>query len=334
MIGTALVAATIGVQLVGGYLSLTAGLTVLLLAPELYGPLRGVGQQFHASADGTAAAERIFAVLDRPPAVRDLLRAEPSAGVESGGPLPPSLSRVPDPAREAIHLRGVHYEYPQRPGRALDGVDLVLVPGEVTALVGRSGAGKSTIARLIMRLADPTAGLITCGGIDVRECDLGRWRGQIAWVPQRAQIFTGTVAENIRLGAPDASHAQVEQAARAAGAMDFVEELPEGFQTLLGEAARRLSAGQRQRIALARAFLQDPRLLVLDEPTANLDEANARSIARALTRLACGRTTLLIVHHPELAEMADHVLRLDAGRLWTLPDPGERSLARELQEVA
>ena len=228
---------------------------MLLLAPELYGPLRQVGQQFHASADGTAAAERIFAVLDRPAAIlHSSLAPAVSARARGARPSPPDA----DPALEAIRLHGVGYEYPDRPGSALDGVDLELAPGEITALVGPSGAGKSTIARLLMRLADPTRGRVTCGGVDLRDLDLERWREQIAWVPQRPQLFAGTVAENIRLGAPHADAARASsRRPSAAGAVEFIRRLPQGLDTPIGEGARRLSAGQRQRIALARAFLRD-----------------------------------------------------------------------------
>ena len=324
MIGTALVAATIGVQLVDGALGLQAGLTVLLLAPELYGPLRQVGVQFHASADAGSASERIFAALQDAPAL-------------ARRPGPPH-AELPDPARRALRLEGVSYEYPQRPGLALEGIDLECRPGQVTALVGPSGAGKSTIARLLMRLAEPSEGRITCGGVDLRELDVERWRAQIAWVPQRPTLFTGTVAENIALSVPGAPRERIWSAARAAGAAELIEALPAGLDTQVGEGARRLSAGQAQRIALARAFLADRPLLLLDEPTAHLDDGAARALARAIERLARGRTTLLVVHHPLLAELADEVHAIRDGRL--LGGAAERPLAlapiraRALGEVA
>jgi thiol reductant ABC exporter CydD subunit len=299
MIGTAMVAATIGVQLVGGSLTLAAGLTVLLLAPELYGPLRQVGQQFHASADGVAASERIFAALDEPVTV-----AAPS------DPLP-----LPDPGREIVRLRAVTYEYPTRPGAVLEAVNLELAAGRITALVGPSGGGKSTIARLLLRLADPVSGRVTCGETDLRDVDLDSWRRQIAWVPQRPKLFSGTVADNIRLAAPDADEAAVRAAVAAAGATELVAGLPDALDTMVGENARRLSAGQRQRIALARAFLSDAPLLVLDEPTSHLDEASAEAVGEMIERLARGRTTLLIVHHESLARRADTVLEVSGGHV-------------------
>ena len=299
MIGTAMVAATIGVQLVGGSLTLAAGLTVLLLAPELYGPLRQVGQQFHASADGVAASERIFAALDAPVPV-----AAPAAPVA-----------LPDPSLEPVRLRAVSYEYAQRPGAVLRDVDLELAPRRITALVGPSGGGKSTIARLLLRLADPSSGAVRCGETDLRDVDLDAWRRQIAWVPQRPKLFTGTVADNIRLAAPHADDRAVREAVDAAGATELVAGLPDGLDTLVGEGSRRLSAGQCQRIALARAFLSDAPLLVLDEPTSHLDEASAAAVGETIERLARGRTTLLIVHHESLARRADTILTVSGGRV-------------------
>ncbi len=303
MIGTALVAATIGVQLVDGALGLQAGLTVLLLAPELYAPLRLVGQQFHASTDASNASELIFDALDAPAAI---------ARASGAGGAPVS---TPDPALAPVRFEGVAYEYPQRHGRVLSDIDLELEPGLITALVGPSGAGKSTVATLLMRLADPTEGRITCAGVDVRALDPEDWRAQIAWVPQRPTLFSGTVAENIALYAPGASRARIEEAARAVGADELIGGLPQGLDTPVGVGGRRLSAGQAQRLALARAFLADRPLLVLDEPTAHLDEDSARALAGAIERLARGRTTLLIVHHPVLSEIADRVHAIRDGRV-------------------
>ncbi len=307
MIGTAIVAATIGVQLIAGALTLQAGLTVLLLAPELYGPLRQVGQQFHASAAGTAAAEEIFATLDQSPIVGPAARER---AAERRLP-----RQVPHPGREPIHFHRVDFSYPERTAEVLSGVAFELQPGELTALVGPSGAGKSTIARLLMRLADPTDGELTCGGVDLRNVEVEDWQRHIAWVPQRPRLFEGSVAENVRLSNPGATDEEVRAAVAAAGAQELIAGLPDGLATPLGERGRRLSAGQRQRIALARAFLRAAPLLVLDEPTAHLDPESAAAIADAVERLAQGRTTLSIVHHEAFADRASRIIRLEAGRV-------------------
>lgn len=303
MLGTAMVAATVGVGLVGGHMTLRAGLAILLLAPELYGPLRQVGQQFHASADGTAAADRIFTTLEQGCSVASCALAVP----------------IPDLDTHGVVLEGVWFEYPGREGQALADADLALPPRSVTALVGESGSGKSTVARLLLRLADPTRGVVRCGGVDVRALDLEEWRARIAWVPQHPTLFTGTVAENVRLGAPVCSEAELWAAIRAAGLDDVLAALPDGLDTVIGEGGRRLSAGQRQRVALARAFLRDAPILVLDEPTAHLDEDSAGAIGDAIERLARGRTTLLIVHHESLARRADRIVRIDRGRIVAEP---------------
>ena len=301
-LGVALVAVTVGVRLVDGGIGLEAGLTVLVIAPELYLPLRRLGAQFHASADGLAAAERILALLDAP-----------ASAAPGGGRLAPS------PAAAIVRLAGVTFSYPARPERVLDGVDLALRPGETVVLVGPSGAGKSTIASLLLGFAGPEAGRVTVGGLDLGGCDLAAWRASIAWVPQRPTMFRATVADNIRLGAPDATDDRVHAAAVRAGADGFVRGLPDGYATLVGDGGRQLSSGERRRIALARAFLRDAPLVILDEPTADLDERSAGIVAAAVERLRRGRTMLVIAHHAGVLGPADRIVVLDRGRVTELP---------------
>jgi thiol reductant ABC exporter CydD subunit len=316
MLGTALVAATIGVQLTSGDLGLQAGLTVLLLAPELYAPLRAVGQQFHASADGLAAAERLLEVLDG----GDALVAEVTGGeVRRAG-----AGAAPDPARLPLVFENVSYEYETRAGEVLREVDLTLKPGELVAVLGASGAGKSTLAALALRLFDPTAGRVVCGSVDLRQLAPDAWRRRVAWVPQRAMLFSGTVADNIALADPDAPRSSIERAAHGAGLDPVLATLPDGLETRIGDGGRRLSAGQAQRVAVARAFLRDASLVVLDEPTANLDPESAAAIGDAIGRLCAGRTTLLISHDRALAARAGRVVELQDGRVVPVEalDPG------------
>jgi ATP-binding cassette, subfamily C, bacterial CydD len=295
-LGVALVAVTVGVRLVGGGLGLQAGLTVLVLAPELYLPIRQLGAQFHASADGLAVADRILTLLDAPPAV--------GAG---GGRTPPS------PAEAAVRLRAVSFAYPSRPDPVLHGLDLELLPGKTVALVGDNGAGKSTVASLLLLLAEPTAGRLTVGDVDLAACRPEAWRQLVAWVPQRPTLLRGSVADNIRLGDPEATDERVHEAAELAGADAFVLDLPAGYDTVVGDGGRALSAGERQRIALARAFLRDAPLVVLDEPAANLDAESAELVGEAVDRLREGRTVLLIAHRPELVQHADRIVELHGG---------------------
>jgi thiol reductant ABC exporter CydD subunit len=296
-LGIALVAVTVGVRLVEGGLGFEAALTILVLAPELYLPLRSLAAQFHASADGLAVADRLLDLADEPSAV--------SAGT----------SAPPDPREAPIRLERVSFSYPAREGLVLDAVDLELAPGETVALVGPSGGGKSTLASLVLGLAEPTAGRVTLGGEDLARCDQVAWRKHIAWVPQRPTIFRGTVADNIRLGDPAAADERVRAAAERAGADAFVQALPDGYETVVGDGGRALSAGERQRIALARALLRDAPLVILDEPTANLDGENAKLVAEAVEQLPHDRTVLLIAHRPELARAAGRVVTLVGGRV-------------------
>lgn len=296
-LGVALVAVVVGVRLVEGGIGLEAGLTVLVLAPELYLPLRNLAAQFHASADGLAVAERLL----------DLVDGEEAAS--SGSVAPPSARDLP------VRFEGVSFAYPARPGTVLDRVDLELRPGETVALVGPSGGGKSTIASLLLRLAEPTRGRVTVGTVDLAACEAESWRAQIAWVPQHPTIFRGTVADNIRLGDASADDARVRAAAELASAAAVIGLLPDGYETMVGEGGRPLSAGEVQRLALARAFLRNAALVILDEPTANLDPTSAGLVRDAVERLRAGRTVLLIAHRPELAALADRVVHLRGGRI-------------------
>jgi ATP-binding cassette, subfamily C, bacterial CydD len=296
-LGVALVAVTIGVRLDRGGIGLQAGLVALLLAPELYLPLRQLGARYHASADGLAVADRMLTLLEQP------------AEIGAGGSLAP-----PSPATAGVRLEGVSFSYPSRAGLVLDGLDLELWPGELVALAGESGAGKSTVASLLLRLAEPASGRVTAGGVDLAGCSTEAWRRLVAWVPQRPTVFHGTVAAQIRLGDPTATDDQVRRAGREAGADAFVRALPDGYDTVVGDGGRPLSAGEARRLALARALVRDAPLLVLDEPTADLDPASARLVGDAIARLRGTRTVLLIAHRPELAALADRVVALAGGR--------------------
>ncbi|MFI8355931.1 thiol reductant ABC exporter subunit CydD [Streptomyces cyaneofuscatus] len=289
-LSVALVAVTIGMRLVHGELDLYTGLVVLILAPEAYLPIRQVGAQYHAAAEGLSAAEEIFAVLETEPR---------AAGTED----------VPDSVR--LELEGVTVRHEGRTDPSLDAASLTVEPGETVALVGPSGVGKSTLLNVVLGFAVPDEGRVRVGGRDLAELDPERWRSRIAWVPQRPHLFAGTIAENVRLARPDADDEAVVAALRDAGAYDFVAELPDGERTLLGEDGAGLSAGQRQRLALARAFLADRPLLLLDEPTASLDGETEAGIVEAVRRLAAGRTVLLVVHRPALLAVADRVVTLE-----------------------
>ncbi|WP_181160321.1 thiol reductant ABC exporter subunit CydD [Streptomyces solincola] len=300
-LSVALVAVGVGMRLVHGDLDLYTGLVILILAPEAYLPLRQVGTQYHAAAEGLAAAEEIFAVLETP------------AGREAAGAQ--AAAAVPDAPR--IVLDRVSVRHPGRTEPSLRETSLVVEPGETLALVGPSGAGKSTLMDAVLGFVTPEprpdgASGIRIGGTDLAALDLDQWRARIAWVPQRPYLFAGTIADNVRLARPDADDAAVAAALRDADAEDFVTALPDGAQTVLGEDGAGLSAGQRQRLALARAFLADRPVLLLDEPTAALDGRTEEAVVAAVRRLAADRTVLLVVHRPALLAVADRVVTLDA----------------------
>lgn len=293
-LSVALVAVGIGMRLVHGNLDLYTGLVVLILAPEAYLPLRQVGAQYHAAAEGLSAAEEIFAVLESGP-----------SGARGGADVPDSLR---------LELEGVTVRHEGRGEPSLPATTLVVEPGETVALVGPSGAGKTTLLNVLLGFTAPTEGRVRVGGTDLSALDLDRWRERIAWVPQHPYLFAGTIAENVRLARPDADDAAVTRALRDAGAYDFVTALPLGADTQLGENGTGLSAGQRQRLSLARAFLADRPLLLLDEPTAALDGETEATIVSAIRRLSTGRTVILVIHRPALLPVADRVVEVGGDR--------------------
>jgi ATP-binding cassette subfamily C protein CydD len=308
-LATALVAVEVGLRLLAGHLGYQTALLVLLLTPEAYLPLRAVGAQFHASMEGATAAARVCDILDTAP-----------PGLATGRPrLRPGRPAQADLRTSTIKLNAACVAYPGRDGLALAGVSLVIGPAERIVVTGASGAGKSTLLALLLRFAEPAAGAIEVGGMPLAQLDLAAWRAQIAWVPQRPHLFAGTVAENIALGQPGANQQAIGRAAALAGAAEFIEALPRGYATLLGDRGARLSAGQRQRIALARAFIRDAPLLLFDEPTAHLDAISAAGILAAIETLPGHRTVVLVSHGPRWAGPASRTITLDHGKL-VVPD--------------
>ncbi|MFF2956670.1 thiol reductant ABC exporter subunit CydD [Kitasatospora sp. NPDC057965] len=302
-LSVAMVAVPVGLRLLAGELDLRTALVVLFLAPEAYLPLRAAGAAFHDSAEGIAVAERVFAVLDE---------EEPATG--RAAPVP-----VPDARSARLRLDGVTVHHPDRAAPALDAVSLTVHPGEHLALVGPSGAGKSTLLALFLGFTAPGTGRVLVDGTDLAALDPDDWLAQVAWVPQRPHLFAATVADNIRLGRPDATDAEVRAAARAACADGFAEALPQGYDTLLGEHGAGLSAGQRQRVALARAFLKDAPILLLDEPTAHLDPESEAAVTRATAELMRGRTAIVVAHRRSLLPHADRIVTVRAGALEPAP---------------
>jgi ATP-binding cassette subfamily C protein CydD len=291
-IAVALVAVAIGLRLMDGHLDLRTALFALVLAPEAYLPLRRLGANYHASAEGMAAAERVFAVIETPTT---------PAGTRTD---------VPDPACCDLAIDGLRVTYPGRREPALADVSLRVTAGETLALVGPSGCGKSTLLSALLGLLVPDAGSIRVGEVELAELDPDAWRSRLAWVPQRPHLFHGSVAENVRVGRRGASEEEVWGALVDAGLADVVAGLPAGPETILGDRGAGLSAGERQRLALARAFLPDAPLLLLDEPTAGLDGHTEREIVQSIRRLAHGRTVVLVAHRPALVAMADRVVSL------------------------
>jgi ATP-binding cassette subfamily C protein CydD len=295
-VSIAVVAVLVGFRLMWGELAFLPGLFALLLAPEFFGPLRNMGTVYHLRMEAIGAAERMVQVFAEPIPERRPGTAPAPSGA-------PSLS-----------FEATGFAYPDGTV-ALDGCRFTAPAGKVTAVVGASGAGKSTVLHLLLGFIGRTSGRITVGDVDLTDIAETDWLARVAWVPQRAHLFEGSVADNLRLARPDADDARLREAARAAGAEAFIDALPLGFDTPLGERGANLSGGQVQRLALARAFLKDAPVLLLDEPTAHLDTHSQRAVLEAIERLARGRTVLLVTHRLNALALADHVVLLDGGRV-------------------
>ncbi len=294
-LATAIVAVEVGMRLLAGRMEFLPAFTVLLLAPEFYQPLRNLGSQFHAAEDAAAAAEAVYGLLETP------------------APPAPANPKPAPAAPVELALEGVRFGYGDSP--VFDGLDLTIPAGQFLALVGPSGAGKSTLVQLLLGFLTPQAGRLRAGEAGLDEIAPEDWRRQVAWVPQRPFLQEGSVRENLLLARPDASGEELERAARDAGALDFIEALPHGWETRLGEDGGGLSGGQLQRLALARAFLKDAPFVFLDEPTAHLDGESERRVHQALARLVAGRTLVVVAHRLDAAPLADRVVVLSGGRV-------------------
>ncbi len=309
MLGTAMVAVTVGIRLVDGGLPFVVAMEVLLLAPEFFLPFRALGAHHHAAMEGVAAMEEILAHLSG-----EVAPAGPGAAT-GPGPVPsaPAVRRRPGPP--SIAFEGLHARYPGSAEDALRGVNAALHVGGVTALVGPSGAGKTTLVRVLLGMLEGCEGSVLVDGMPLAQLDPARWRARLAYVPQHPHLFDATVLDNLRLGRPDAPIEEVRAAARAAEIDATIRSLPLGYATPLGEDANGLSGGERHRLAIARALVRDADLVVLDEPTAYLDPATEASIGRAVARLAADRTVLLVAHRLATARAADRILVMDGGRI-------------------
>jgi ATP-binding cassette subfamily B protein len=301
-----------GIVLYGGYQTIAGAITVgtivafIGLLSNLFDPIQQLSQLYTTYQSGMAALEKIFLLLDVRPDLTDR----------------PDARELPRIAGE-IRFEDTSFAYAQRRGSngnapaalALDGVDLTVPPGETVALVGATGAGKSTMAKLVARFYDPTSGRVLVDGNDLRDVAAASLRSQMGIVPQEAFLFSGTIRENIAFGRPQASDAEIETAAAAVGVDEFIRELPDGYDTEVGERGGQLSAGQRQLIAFARALIADPRILVLDEATSNVDLHTEGRIEEGLRRLLHGRTAIVIAHRLSTIRQAGRIVVLEHGRI-------------------
>ncbi len=303
-LSTAIVAVEIGFRLLYGKLEFLPALFILVVAPDFYMPLRQLGLKYHAGMSGASAAARIFTILDTPlPAAKELQKA--------GQPTRIAASQ----AHFSIRFENVSYQYAGRETPALQEVSFTIPEGQITALVGASGAGKSTIASLLLRFVEPGSGQILRDNQPLSDIPADDWRKQVAWVPQTPYLFQDSLAANLRLARPQASESELMQACEQAGLLEFISCLPQGFETQIGERGARLSGGQAQRLALARAFLKDAPFLLLDEPTSSLDPGLETELRQSVQRLISGRSALVIAHRLSTVFEANQIIVLEGGKI-------------------
>ncbi len=310
MISTALIAVTLSLRLIEGRIAYSEALFLLILAPEFYLPLRTLGSQFHARLSGENAAKRIFEVLElesETPKVRlGVVVNENRLGMI------PTKSQ--DKAEDnLISLEHVSFRYDQDTETVLEDISFAVHSGERIALVGPSGAGKSSILQILLRFIEPTEGVVRFNGVPLNYLPVDFWRERISYVPQKPYLFAGSILDNIRFGRRSASLEEVIEAAKKASAHEFILKLPQGYNTLIGEGGARLSGGQAQRLAIARAFLKDSELLLLDEVTSGLDSESERSMLSALEELCKGRTVIFTSHRMNTVIQADQIIVLNRG---------------------
>jgi thiol reductant ABC exporter CydD subunit len=303
-IGTGLVAMVLGLRLLGGHVPLATALAVLLVSPEVFLPLRRAGAEFHASAEGQAAATRILDVLDQ------------ATGSTTSSAIPAGTWRDEDAGNDdqclgpAISLSGLTIRFAGRAAPALDHLDLRVEPGQRVAVLGPSGAGKSTVLHVLLGFVHPDSGTVEVGGMKLGSMPGPRWRAQFTWVPQRPSLLRGTIADNLRLGDPEASDDRLESVVAAAGLTRLVSQLPHGLDTAVGEGGLDLSAGERQRLAIARAMLKDAPVVLLDEPMSQLDRETETALRSSVDLWLEGRTVLVAAHRPDAVPGIDRVVAL------------------------
>jgi ATP-binding cassette, subfamily C, bacterial CydD len=306
-LSTAVIAVEIGVRLLYGGIGFEDAFFILVIAPEFYQPLRLLGQRFHAGMSGISAAKRIFEVIDTP--VQQASKSPADMGQDGASLTPENIPPV-----FSCNFEDVRVKYPDREGEALTGVTFGIQSGQQVALVGPTGSGKSTVASLLLRFMEADSGTIRFNGRCIQDIPIAVWRKWIAYVPQHPYLLNDTLSVNLRMARQDASDDELRQVIHLAALDDLVQSLPQGLSSVIGEHGARLSGGQAQRLALARAFLKDAPVLILDEPTAHLDPQHAARLQEAIQTLCKNRTVLTIAHSLPTVLQSDWIVVMDRGQ--------------------